>query len=329
MGGDLGPRITVPAVLQAARSHPDIHFVLIGEEAALASHLPAGVDPRIRLEYAPDTVAMDDKPAYALRHKRRSSLWLAVEMVASGRAQACVSAGNTGALMAMGKYQLNTFPGIDRPAICKPVPTAKGHSYLLDLGANIDCRAEQLLQFAVMGAVLAAAVDDNPAPSIGLLNIGEEEIKGGESVRLAARLLTRHPGLNYVGYTEGDGIYRGDVDVVVCDGFVGNVALKVSEGVARLLAERVSEAFTSTWYSRLAGRIARPVLRKWHTQFDPARYNGASFLGLRGTVIKSHGAADIRSFRFALEAAREQAQRRIPQLINDQVARLQGADPAF
>ncbi|TQV73565.1 phosphate acyltransferase PlsX [Exilibacterium tricleocarpae] len=329
MGGDLGPGITVPATLQVAQAHPHLRFVLVGEEHSLTSLLPANPPSGISFEYAADTVGMGDKPAYALRHKRNSSMWRALEMVQSGRAQACVSAGNTGALMAMGKFLLNTFPGIDRPAICKPVPTEKGHSYLLDLGANIDCRAEQLLQFAVMGAVLAAAVDDKPGPSIGLLNIGAEAIKGGESIRLAAALLHRHPGLNYTGYVEGDGIYRGDVDVVVCDGFAGNVALKVSEGVALLLADRVRKIFTANWYSRLVGQLAQPLLRKWHTQFDPARYNGASFLGLQGIVIKSHGGADRRSFQFALETARDQVERSIPTLINDQVAALQAADNGY
>ncbi len=323
MGGDLGPRTTVPAALQAAASNPDIDIVLIGEQQALQPFAADCAAARIALEYAADTVAMDDKPSQALRQKRNSSMWRAVELVKSGRAHACVSAGNTGALMAMGKFLLNTFAGIDRPAICKPVPTERGHSYLLDLGANINCQAEQLLQFAVMGSVLAAAVDQNPRPSIGLLNIGEEDNKGSEQIRLAGRLLAQHSALNYVGYTEGDGIYRGDVDVVVCDGFAGNVALKVSEGVARLLADQVRRAFRASWYGRMVGQLAQPLLRKWHTQFDPARYNGASFLGLQGIVIKSHGGADSSSFRFAVESARDQVELRIPQLINDQLAALQ------
>ncbi len=328
MGGDLGPRVTIPATLEVAAQSPQLEFILVGDKSQLTSLLHSQSEntdvSRIKLVHAPVAVTMGDKPSHVLRYKRDSSMWIAVDLVRSGAADACVSGGNTGALMAMGRHLLKTFPGIDRPAICKPVPTERGHSYLLDLGANINCQAQQLVQFSMMGAVLAASVDQNPNPSIGLLNIGEENTKGNDQIQLAAHLLSQWPQLNYTGYVEGDGIYSGIVDVVVCDGFVGNVALKVSEGVARFLADRVEDIFNVGLYGRLVGRIARPLLRKWHTQFDPARYNGASFLGLRGTLIKSHGGADQRSFTYALRTAIEHVDKQIATCIHEQLATYQG-----
>ena len=314
MGGDLGPRSTLPAALGFARQHPETHLLLVGASGAL----PAEYPPNISCLEATDVVAMDDRPAFALRHRRDSSMWKAVEAVAAGRADACVSAGNTGALMAIGKYLLDTFAGVDRPAICKAVPTSRGVSYVLDLGANVGCSAQQLLQFGLMGSVLAAT-SGAESPSVGLLNIGSEETKGSDEIREAAVLMEQNPRINYHGYIEGDDIFAGVVDVVVCDGFVGNVALKVSEGVARLLNEIMKKAAAESVWTRLAGYFAMPLLRKWHTQFDPARYNGASLVGLRGVVVKSHGSADSTGFACALEVARVQAGAGIPQQINQRV----------
>src|SRR5690606_26145749 len=232
------------AALQTASVQPDVRFSLVGDAALLKPHLdtsayPPTVKSRIDILHATEVVSMDDKPSIALRQKKESSMWKALELVRSGEVQACVSAGNTGALMAMGRHLLKTYPGIDRPAICKPMPSAKGHCYLLDLGANINCTAEHLVQFAFMGSVLASINDDNPRPSVGLLNIGEENTKGIEQVRFSAQELSSQGRINYVGFVEGDGIYTGYVDVVVCDGFVGNIALKVSEGAAEFFAVNV------------------------------------------------------------------------------------------
>lgn len=325
MGGDFGPRVTIPAAIRVAKASPNLELVLVGDQEQLQRYLTptdSAVRNRILIEHASDVVSMHDKPAQVLRNKQQSSMWLALELVKKGEVDACVSAGNTGALMAMGKFLLKTFPGIDRPAICKPVPSANGHCYMLDLGANVKCHSEQLLQFAVMGSVLASAVDNNQAPTVGLLNIGEEDTKGNEQIKLASRLLTDSEQVNYIGYVEGDGIYSGAADVVVCDGFTGNVVLKASEGVAKLLGSWVEAILKSSWYGRIVGQIARPLLLKWQTQFDPARYNGASFLGLQGTLIKSHGGADAEGFAFALTMAKEQVEKQIPLRINEQFAAL-------
>tara|TARA_B100000446_G_scaffold141385_2_gene134007 strand:- start:29571 stop:30530 length:960 start_codon:yes stop_codon:yes gene_type:complete len=315
MGGDLGPRSALPAALKFAQSHQDLSFLLVGN----IDHAPAELPSNAEWIASTQVVEMCDQPAKALRQKQNSSMWYAIQAVAEGRAHACVSCGNTGALMAMGKFLLKTFPGIDRPAICKAVPTREGSSLVLDLGANVDCSSEQLEQFALMGSVLAQA-GGIESPKVGLLNIGSEEVKGNEQIRLASSLLTQNPYIRYHGYIEGDGIFTGAVDVVVCDGFVGNVALKVSEGVAGLLADHLSEMERGSFFGRVAGQIARPLLRKWHMKFDPARYNGASFLGLQGVVVKSHGSADEEGFGYALAAAVEQARNEIPQKINQQVA---------
>lgn len=317
MGGDLGPRSTLPATISFAERHPHVHLSLIGLPSVLP---PAPPQPNISLIPVDDVVTMDDRPAVALRNRQGSSMWKAVSMVAEHEADACVSAGNTGALMAMGKFLLKTFPGIDRPAICKVIPGHPSDCIMLDLGANIECTSEQLLQFAVMGSVLAADEDTLEQPRVALLNVGAEASKGREQVRLAATLLEESEYLRYVGFIEGDGIFAGVADVVVCDGFTGNVALKASEGAASLLAEQLQALFSSTPWWRLIGYFARPLLLKWHTRFDPARYNGASFLGLQGTVIKSHGGADATGFECALGVALEQAQRQLPQRINQRIA---------
>jgi phosphate acyltransferase len=315
MSGDLGPRSALPAALTFAQANPDTSLLLVGDSSLIPAQLPVNT----QWISTSQIVTMEDRPAQALRHKQDSSMWHSIVAVADGRADACVSAGNTGALMAMGKFQLKTFPGIDRPAICKAVPTSKGSCVVLDLGANVDCSSEQLVQFALMGSVLAST-SGVLSPSVGLLNIGSEEVKGNEQIRFAASLLDANEQINYQGYVEGDGIFSGAVDVVVCDGFVGNVALKVSEGVARLLTDYLIDAMGASWFGRLSGQIAKPLLRKWHMKFDPARYNGASFLGLQGVVVKSHGSADEKGFGCALAVARDQAFNEIPQKINQQLA---------
>ena len=305
MGGDHGVRVTVPAAIERSRMDPQCRFILVGLEDAIRAELTgAGVaaGDRFIVRHASEVVTMDEPPANALRGKKNSSMRVAIDIVKSGEAQACVSAGNTGALMAISRFVLKTLPGIDRPAIASILPTAKGHTHVLDLGANVDCTAEHLLQFAVMGAELVSSVEHKPRPTIGLLNIGEEDIKGNEVVKNAAVLL-RESGLNFYGNVEGDDIYKGTTDVVVCDGFVGNVALKTSEGLAQMLRTYLREEFGRNWLTKLAGLIAMPVLNAFKKRVDHRRYNGASLLGLRGVVIKSHGSADIFGYGFAIEHA--------------------------
>jgi glycerol-3-phosphate acyltransferase PlsX len=275
------------------------------------------------VHHAAEVVAMDEPPAQALRYKKDSSMRVAIDLVKSGEAHACVSAGNTGALMAISRFVLKTLAGIDRPAIATVLPNMRGaHTYVLDLGANVDCSAEHLLQFGIMGATLAAAVEHKERPSIGLLNIGVEDIKGNEAVKQAAALL-RASGLNFAGNVEGNDIYRGSVDVVVCDGFVGNVALKCSEGVAEMMAATMREEFSRNALTRLAALAAASVLRAFRERLDPRRYNGASLLGLRGIVVKSHGSADIFAFGQALERAVEEVRNNVLQRIAARMAELQ------
>ncbi len=331
MGGDFGPRVTVPAALSQIDADPSVSILLVGDREQIQTYLPSGTSSKVEILHTLETVSMSDRPSHVLRHKQQSSLWLAIDQLRDGEVDACVSAGNTGALMAVGRFLLKTFPGIDRPAICKPVPTqvknglgqtVVGHCFLLDLGANVNCDSEQLLQFALMGSVLASTVDDKPNPRVGLLNIGEEEIKGGEQVKLAAALLKSNSDINYVGYIEGNGIFTGDADVLVCDGFAGNVALKASEGAARFMASQMERTFKSSLYGRVLGQLARPLLLEWRNQFDPGRYNGASFLGLQGTLVKSHGSADSAGFLSALTMAKEQATKQLPQHINQRFAEM-------
>jgi glycerol-3-phosphate acyltransferase PlsX len=264
---------------------------------------------------------MDESPALALRGKKDSSMRVALDLVKSGAAQACVSAGNTGALIATSRFVLKTLPGIDRPALAVVLPTMRGHTYVLDLGANVDCSPEHLLQFGVMGATLVATVENKERPSIGLLNIGEEEIKGNEVVKQAAELL-RDSGLNFYGNIEGNDIYKGTTDVVVCDGFVGNVALKTSEGVAEMLSTYLREEFKRNLLTKFAGLIALPVIKAFKRRVDHRRYNGASLLGLRGIVIKSHGSADSHAFRFAIARAVDEVRGGMLRRMSEGVAQL-------
>jgi phosphate acyltransferase len=305
MGGDHGPHVTVPAVVEYLRRNSGTQIVLVGLPEVIESELRAlksAQNPQLRIHPASEVVGMDESPALALRGKKNSSMRVALDLVKSGVAQACVSAGNTGALIATSRFVLKTLPGIDRPALAVVLPTIRGHTYVLDLGANVDCSAEHLLQFGVMGATLVATVENKDRPTIGLLNIGEEEIKGNEVVKQAAELL-RDSGLNFYGNIEGNDIYKGTTDVVVCDGFVGNVALKTSEGVAQMLSTYLREEFKRNLLTKFAGLVALPVIKAFKRRVDHRRYNGASLLGLRGIVIKSHGSADSHAFRFAIARA--------------------------
>jgi phosphate acyltransferase len=324
MGGDLGAEIVVPAALDALKRFDDLELILVGDEPTVAAQLAksgARASSRLRLQHTTQTVGMDEPPAQALRLKKDSSMRVAINLVRAGAAQACVSAGNTGALMATARFVLKTLAGIDRPAIITGMPSLKGHTHVLDLGANVDCKAEHLFQFAVMGSVLASAVDELENPRVGLLNVGQEAIKGNDQVKEANRLLENSL-LNYVGYVEGDAIYCGDVDVVVCDGFVGNVSLKASEGVARMVAQLARREFGRNLRRRLGGLAAMPALKALRDHIDPRRYNGASLVGLRGVVIKSHGGADAFSFENAIQIARVEARKSVPQRIDKQLERL-------
>ncbi|MGB5065562.1 MAG: phosphate acyltransferase PlsX [Candidatus Competibacter sp.] len=331
MGGDVGPDMVVPAALRVLETAGDsLRLILVGQEDVLSAallRLKAGGHPQIVIRHASQLVSMGESPAQALRVKKDSSMRVAINLVKQGEADACVSAGNTGALMATARFVLKTLPGIDRPAICTPLPTVLGQTRMLDLGANVDSKAEHLLQFAVMGSVLAT-VNGIERPRVALLNIGEEDIKGNEQVREAARLLAASD-LNYIGFVEGDGVYVEDVDVVVCDGFVGNVALKSSEGVARLIRHYMTQEFKRSLLTRLAGLVALPVLRAFRRRIDPRRYNGASLLGLQGIVIKSHGGADALAFANAIQVAMLEVEQAVPQRIDAHLAVLHAARQAL
>ncbi len=304
MGGDNGPRVTVAAALHYVRRHPDVKIFLVGNRPAIEAELSGArsLGGRLEIRAASEVVEMDEAPAQALRGKKDSSMRIAINLVKQGEADACVSAGNTGALMAIARFVLKTLPGIDRPAICSALPTTKGHTYVLDLGANVSCTAEHLLQFGIMGAMLASAIDGTERPSVGLLNIGEEDIKGDAVVKQAADLL-RASKLNFYGNVEGDDIYKGTTDVVVCDGFVGNVALKTSEGLARMLSGILKEEFERSRLTKIIATIAFPVLKKIKNRVDHRQYNGATLVGLKGVVVKSHGSADRYAFECAIDRA--------------------------
>ena len=314
MSGDLGAKTAVEAAVSVTKKHEDLSLILVGDEAILAPLL-SGVNERIQIQHASEVVTMEDPLAQALRNKKDSSMRIAVNQVREGNATACVSCGNTGALMAIARFVLKTLPGIDRPAIITALPNINGHVQMLDLGANVDCTPEHLYQFAIMGAALSAVVDNTENPRVGLLNIGSEDIKGNELVKEAGRLL-ESADLNYVGFVEGDEIYMGDVDVVVADGFVGNVALKTSEGLAKLIKSYLKQEFTRSSLSKVMGLIASPVLKKLARRIDPDRYNGASLLGLRGIVIKSHGSAGVLALENAILIARLEAKKDLTSLID-------------
>jgi len=322
MGGDHGPHVVVPAALSVLAEQADLTLILVGDQDVIARELRANhatASDRLQIHHASQRVEMDEPPAQALRGKKDSSMRVAINLVKEGRAQACVSAGNTGALMATARYVLKTLPGIDRPAIISSLPTMTGHTHMLDLGANVDSSAEHLFQFAVMGSVLVSAVDNIERPRVGLLNIGEEEMKGNEVVKSAARMLAATPDINYVGFVEGDDINKGTVDVVVCDGFVGNVALKTIEGVAKMISHYMKREFKRSLMTQLMGMLAMPVLKAFRAKIDPRQYNGASLVGLQGIVIKSHGGADAFAFANAIKEAVLEVRKDVPQRISKQL----------
>ena len=307
MGGDHGARVVVPAALDFLGRDRECRLILVGREEVIRQYLPSGSLPdRLSLHHASQEVAMDELPSRALRGKKDSSMRVAIDLVKEGRAAACVSAGNTGALMATARFVLKTLPHVDRPAIITALPAINGRTWVLDLGANVDCQAQHLFQFAVMGAELVSALEGIVRPTVGLLNIGQEEIKGNEQVKEAHELLNSSE-LNYLGYVEGDDIYlRDGLDIVVTDGFVGNVALKNTEGVAKLIRHFMAVEFKRNLLTKLSGLIALPVLRALRRRIDPRRYNGASLLGLRGIVVKSHGGADVLAFENAIAIAKKE-----------------------
>ncbi len=322
MGGDHGPRVVVPAALTALAANDDLQLILVGDRKAIHGELRrvrAEPSERLQVRHATQRVEMDELPSQALRTKKDSSMRVAVELVKEGSADACVSAGNTGALMAIARFLLKTLPGIDRPAICSALPSMHGHTHVLDLGANVESSARHLFEFAVMGSVLASAVDNLPRPTVGLLNIGQEAIKGNERIKEAARMLAESD-IHYIGFVEGDDLYLGSVNVIVCDGFVGNVALKSSEGVAHMITHFVRREFERNLFTRVAAWVAGPVLKASRTRFDPREYNGASFVGLRGTVVKSHGSADVKAFAKAITEASAEVSQQIPERISAHLA---------
>lgn len=326
MGGDHGPSVTVPAALQLLREDDASAVILVGLSAeieAQVKHAKASYGDRMVVRHATEVVGMDEPPALAMRGKKDSSMRVAVDLVKSGEAQAAISAGNTGALMAISRYVLKTLPGIDRPAIASIMPTHGGRVYVLDLGANVDCTAEHLLQFGLMGSELVACVEHKASPTVGLLNIGEEDIKGNEVVKQAAELL-RASGLNFYGNVEGTDIFKGTTDVVVCDGFVGNVALKSAEGLAQLIRTFLRAEFERNLFTRFAGLVALPVLNAFKKRVDHRSYNGASLLGLRGIVLKSHGSADVYAFDCALKRAVEEVRTGMLAHIAERLTHLHG-----
>lgn len=325
MGGDFGLRVSLPAARQALHLYPDLRLLLVGDTEQIKPLL-ADVDPgRIEFLHTTEVVTMSERPSQALRRKRDSSMRVAIDQLREGHVDAVVSAGNTGALMAMGCLVLDTLPGIERPAICTALPTEKGHCYLLDLGANVDTSADHLHQFAMMASALATARDHNPAPRVALLNVGDEANKGNEQVKLAAELIEADPNLNFVGYVEGDDLFRGETDIVVCDGFVGNVALKVCEGTAMRIADIVQAQFRRNLLTRLVALLAMPILRRVYRILNPQQYNGASLLGLRGVVVKCHGNSSIESFVYAIGTARDEVRGDILTLITRSLPALQSS----
>lgn len=325
MGGDFGPQVTVPASLACLRKNPDLKLIMVGDEAVLRGMLSGAqveFKDRISIQHASQVVEMDEPPQKALKNKKDSSMRVAINLVKDGKADACVSAGNTGALMATARFVLKTIPGIDRPAIISTLPSTFGHTHMLDLGGNVDSTAEHLYQFAVMGEEVVKAVENIERPRVGLLNIGEEDMKGNEQVKAAAKLL-ENSSLNYIGYVEGNSINAGNVkvDLIVADGFVGNVALKSIEGAAKMISVKLKDKFSKNWLTKLAGLIAYPVLKSFKDSIDPRLYNGASFVGLRGLVIKSHGGADVLAFETAIRLATIEVEHGVIRKISDKLER--------
>ena len=327
MGGDFGPVVTLAASWTFLEHHPDAGLLLVGQSAAMQAdshHARLKAHPRCQFVDASEVVTMDDPIEIALRRKKNSSMRVAINQVKDGKAQAAVSAGNTGALMAIARYVLKTMDGIDRPAIATQLPNAKGSATtVLDLGANVDCTEDHLLQFAVMGSALVAAISNNPSPSVGLLNIGEEAIKGSEVIKKAGDLLrsaAKSGDLNFYGNVEGNDIFKGTTDIVVCDGFVGNVALKTSEGLASMIGNFMKVEFSRNIFTKFAAIVAYPVLTAFKKRMDHRRYNGAALLGLQGLVFKSHGSADVFAFERALNRAHDAASNNLLDRVRERIA---------
>lgn len=331
MGGDIGVAVTVPAALLTLKRHTNLRLILVGDTDSIRAeiakhphHEVKDIDSRLIIHHASQKVEMDESPAKALRSKKDSSMRVAANLVSEGKAMGMVSAGNTGALVATAHFVFKGLPGIDRPAIIATLPTLKSGKgvRVLDLGANVDSTAKHLYQFAVMGSVLSEAVDNIHRPRIGLLNIGSEEIKGNDQVKQAAKLISENKNINYVGFVEGDAIFKGEVDVVVCDGFVGNVFLKSIEGVAKMVAFYVKRAFFKNLFTKLVALLARGILRDVAKQVDPEKFNGASLLGLKNIVVKSHGGANVNAFVSAIQEAMVEVEKNVPQLIGETVGNL-------
>ena len=319
MGGESGPKVTVPAVLSFLKRHPEASVLLFGDQLVLNEQLElydlVSLGHRLQVHHSGSVVFDDDKPSGVLKTKRDSSMGLAIRAVSDGRAQACLSAGNTGGLMALGLMFLKTLPGVSRPAICTTFPTVTGKTFVLDLGANIECTSQQLHQFAALANATAKIVEEMEAPTIRLLNVGEESTKGGQVVKKAAGLLIDDKEINYQGFIEGDGIFQGHADVVVCDGFSGNIALKTSEGFAKMIGDLLDSAMSKNWAARLIFRIFKRSFVRLRNHLDPSLYNGAYLLGLNGIVIKSHGSVSAGAFGHALDVALQAATHNLPQAL--------------
>ena len=332
MGGDCGLATTVPAAVEALQLHPNLHITLVGDTLLIEPYLDKYKEKydktRIELKHATQVVSMDESPSLALRGKKDSSMRVSVNLVKDGSVSACVSAGNTGALMATSKFVLKMLPEIDRPAIVYALPTLDEVSYkmksvyMLDLGANVGCSSEQLFQFGVMGSILSSSLSGIERPSVALLNIGEEEMKGLDSIKQAAKMLQSCEAINYIGYIEGNDIYKSKADVVVCDGFIGNIALKTSEGMAHFISTVIKDSFKNSFFSKVAMLLASPVLLKVKRRLDLDQYNGATLLGLRGIVIKSHGGATPKAFLTAIEVAMHEVEKDVPNRIQAEVESL-------
>lgn len=312
-GGDHGASVTVPAAISALASNSELSIILVGQEDVLKAELSANnvsLSERLSIHHASQVVGMDESPATAMRGKKDSSMRVAINLVKENSAGACVSAGNTGALMATARFVLKTLPGIQRPAIVTAIPTMHGYVHLLDLGANVDSSAEVLQQFGIMGSILVQSLGKNESPKVGLLNIGHEDVKGNETVKAAGELLKSSP-INYIGFVEGDDIFTSDLDVIACDGFVGNVSLKTMEGMAQMISSTMKEEFNRNILTKLAGLLAMPVIKALRSRLDNRRYNGATLLGLKGIVIKSHGSADVYAYTQAINEAFREVQHQV------------------
>lgn len=326
MGGDGGPSVIMPSIKDFLSTHNDVKIEVFGDENLIHKYtnkFEESILKNIKIIHASEKVLSSDSPSHALRHKKNSSMSLAIESVKNKKTHACVSAGNTGALMAISRFILGTLDGIDRPAIETMLPSLNGHTHVLDLGANIDCKAEHLYQFAVMGSVLSMILDDKSNPSVGLLNVGEEVIKGNIQVKEAHDLL-KNNNINYVGFVEGDDIFCGNIDVIVCDGFVGNIALKTSEGIAKFISSKLKDEYAKNVFTKIAGISSIKVLNSFKKVVDPRRYNGASLLGLKGIIIKSHGGADSYAFGNSLEIALKEVKKDVPSCIDKKLKEVLG-----